>query len=125
MVKIYLEWLRSAFLDLKNIEKIIDDEFLTHIVAFHSQQAVEKSIKALLEYQGKKVPKTHKIQTLVDIARMDLKEFDDIIQLLDELYIESRYPGDFGLLPYGKPTLEDARKFYEFALKVFKKFVKF
>ena len=26
-----------------------------------------------------------------------------------------------GLLPYGKPTLEDAREFYEFAISVFEK----
>ena len=31
-------------------------------------------------------------------------------------YIDSRYPGDMGLLPYGKPTLEDAKEFHEFAL---------
>jgi hypothetical protein len=24
-----------------------------------------------------------------------------------------------GLLPYGKPTLEDAQEFYKFALKIF------
>jgi HEPN domain-containing protein len=46
---------------------------------------------------------------------------DNLIHLLDELYIDSRYPNDFGLLPYGKPTLEDAKEFYELALSVFGK----
>ncbi len=41
--------------------------------------------------------------------------------MLDDLYIDARYPGDFGLLPNGQPTLENAKEFYEFAEKVFVK----
>jgi len=41
--------------------------------------------------------------------------------MLDELYIDSRYPGDMGLLPHGKPSLEDAQEFYDFSLDVLKK----
>jgi len=52
-------WLESAYGDLKNIEYIIKDEMLTHIVAFHAQQCVEKSFKALLEYHAKETPKQH------------------------------------------------------------------
>ena len=40
--------------------------------------------------------------------------------MLDSLYIDARYPGDFGLLPDGKPTLDDAQAFYNFAEKIFK-----
>ena len=72
MVKIYTEWLKATLLDLKNIEKIIDDEFLTPIVTFHSQQAVEKSIKALIEYREKRVLKTHKIQRVFRICAKNL-----------------------------------------------------
>ncbi len=42
------EWLESANGDLKTIEEIINNDYLTHIAAFHSQQCVEKSFKALL-----------------------------------------------------------------------------
>ena len=38
---------------------------------------------------------------------------------INEIYIDSRYPADLGLLPYGKPTLEDAKEFYEFAQSIF------
>jgi len=34
-------WLESALADLKSIEYIKDDDFLTHIVAFHAQQCIE------------------------------------------------------------------------------------
>jgi len=40
---------------------------------------------------------------------------------MDSLYIDSRYPGEMGLLPYGNPTLEDAKEFYDFALYIFNK----
>lgn len=43
----------------------------------------------------------------------------NMLESLNELYIESRYPGDMGLLPYGKPTLADAKEFYEFANTIF------
>jgi HEPN domain-containing protein len=39
----------------------------------------------------------------------------DIIIKIDTLYIESRYPGDMGLLPYGQPTVQDAKEFYQIA----------
>jgi HEPN domain-containing protein len=44
-----------------------------------------------------------------------------MLSMLDELYIDSRYPGDMGLLPHGKPSLEDAQEFYDFSLDVLKK----
>lgn len=30
-------WIASALADLKSIEHLIDDEFLTHVVASHAQ----------------------------------------------------------------------------------------
>ena len=60
-------WLESASGDLKNINYIIKDVDLTHIVAFHAQQCVEKSFKALLEHNLKHIPTKDKslFQTLL------------------------------------------------------------
>lgn len=44
-----LEWLEAVTADLKTIERTLDDEGLTHMVAFHAQQSIEKCLKALLE----------------------------------------------------------------------------
>jgi len=38
---------------------------------------------------------------------------------LGELYVESRYPPDIGLLPHGEPTKEDAQKALDIARRVF------
>ena len=114
-----IEWLKAANDDLILLDDIIDNQHITNLIAFHSQQAVEKTLKAYLEAKGDKVPKIHKIQTLIDRVELDFSQDDELIQLLDTLYIESRYPTDLGLLPYGKPTLDDAKEFYNFALMVF------
>ena len=36
----------------------------------------------------------------------------DLLVLLDQLYIDARYPGELGLLPDGKPSISEAREFY-------------
>jgi len=113
------EWLKAGYADLRSISHIINDDFLTHIVAFHSQQAIEKTLKAILENENKRIPRVHKLENLISRVDFNLKVDEEIIEILDELYIDSRYPSDMGLLPYGKPTLEDAKKFYDTAKNIF------
>ena len=116
------EWLKASKLDLESVRYIIQAEHLTSVVAFHSQQSIEKAFKAVIEYKRKKIPKQHdllKLKKLVDDV-LDIED-DDILDSLNTLYIESRYPGDMGLLPYGQPTLKDAKEFYLFAQEVFNK----
>ena len=114
------EWLKSAVADLQTIEEIINNEHLTHIVAFHSQQCVEKSIKALLEWYEIDIPKIHSVLRLSKIIQEYLIVDDkDMLDELDKLYIDSRYPGDLGLLPNGKPSMAKVRKFYLFAKNIY------
>ena len=113
------EWLKASRLDLENIKYIIEVEHLTSVVAFHAQQSIEKSFKAVIEYQNKKIPKQHDLLKLKNIMDGVLNVDDDILDSLNTLYIDSRYPGDLGLLPYGEPTIKDAKEFYSLALKVF------
>ncbi len=116
-----LEWLEAATADLKTIEHTLDDEGLTHMVAFHAQQSIEKCLKALLELQNRPVPKEHSIIRLyglvAEILNMELPR--DLLTDLDDLYIGARYPGELGLLPNGRPTLDDARQFYDLAAEVY------
>jgi len=51
---------------------------------------------------------------------LEAKIDNEIVQMLDSLYIESRYPVDIGLLPDGKPSEEDANKFFEFAILIYR-----
>jgi HEPN domain-containing protein len=119
------EWLKASYSDLVLIGEIIENEYLTHMVAFHSQQSLEKSFKAILEFHRLEVPKKHDLLVLKDLI-VDYFVMDDeeLLEDLNELYIDSRYPGSFGLLPNGKPTLEDACEFYDFAQDTFDKICK-
>lgn len=115
------EWLVSALADLKSIQYIMNDAFLTHMVAFHGQQCVEKCFKAVLEYTGKRVPKEHSTLKLYGMIK-DQVPLDieiDVLTDFDDLYIDARYPGEFGLLPDGKPTLGEAHEFFDAAMHIF------
>lgn len=120
MKKISEEWLKAAKDDLRVADKIIADETLTHMVAFHSQQCIEKSLKAVMEEYGIDLVKIHNLERLLAIVKNYVKIDVDIvlIEKMDKLYIDSRYPADFGLLPDGKPTIEDAEEFYDAASSV-------
>lgn len=114
-------WLESALADLKSIKYIKNDDFLTHMVAFHAQQCVEKCFKAMLENAGQRVPKEHSTLKLYGLVKHELPvDFEiDMLTDLDDLYIESRYPGELGLLPHGKPIPDEASEFFEFAQYLF------
>ena len=106
------EWLRRARDDLDVAKEIIVKEHLTNMVAFHSQQAVEKSLKAIVEEFEIGFVKIHNLERLLGMIRnhMNLDVDLNIIKKLDEVYISTRYPGDLGLLPSGKPTIQDAKE---------------
>jgi len=111
------EWLRRARDDLDVAKEIIVREHLTNMVTFHSQQAVEKSLKAIVEEFEIGFVKIHNLERLMGIVkqRLDLNVDLNLIKRLDEVYISMRYPSDLGLLPSGKPTIQDAMELYEFA----------
>ena len=114
------EWIKASSIDLKVIQEIINNESLTSMTAFHAQQSIEKSLKAILEYNNQDVPKIHHIKKLFKLVEkyIQITVEIDLILKMDSLYTDSRYPGEMGLLPYGNPTLKDAKEFYEFALYV-------
>ncbi len=121
MKKITEEWLKFAYTDLLSCEKIVDDKLLTNIVAFHSQQAIEKSFKAIIEEFELSFEKIHDLKKLFQIVK-DYIKFDidiEILQDINKLYTDGRYPGELGLLPNGKPTINEAKRFYEFAKKIY------
>ena len=65
MKKLTEEWLKAAEDDLRVIERIRQDEHLTHMVAFHAQQAVEKSLKAAIEEYELGSVRVHSLERLL------------------------------------------------------------
>jgi HEPN domain-containing protein len=112
------DWILLAEKDLYAAELMIRDDYpLMNIVAFHCQQTIEKYIKAY--FLEKEIPliKTHDLIKL-NAKIKDLELDESKLMIINEVYIESRYPGDLGLIPDGIPTKEDAMKFIEFAKEI-------
>jgi len=114
-------WFEAAKSDLIVIEEIVDREDVAHMVAFHSQQAIEKSYKGALEEYDQLIPKTNNTITLSKKVEkiIEIEIDEDLIDQLNDLYIDSRYPTDIGFLPEGKPSLEKAKMFYKYASKTY------
>ena len=115
------DWVLLADKDLRAAEIIINDEHpLTNIVAFHCQQAIEKYLKAFLIEKDGPLIRTHdliKLNGIVsEIEKLCIDE--DKLIVLNEVYIDSRYPGDLGLMPDGMPTNEQAKEFIKYANEI-------
>ena len=123
MKEITKEWLDLAFLDLESISYLINDDRLTGQVAFLSQQTIEKSLKAIIEENSSKVPRIHSLSKLFELcsAYIELEVDESVVIALDSIYTESRYPGEQGLLPEGKPGKNQVTQYFDFAKYVFTK----
>ena len=108
-------WLQYATDDLKS-SKVLLSEKLYNIACFHAQQAVEKLLKAFIATFDKQIPRTHNLIRLHKICEDLLGnkiEFDnEKLLLLNDIYIDSRYPADFGALPSGQPGEQEAKTAY-------------
>lgn len=114
------EWLELARKDLRAATVLGSDPSLTAVVAFHCQQAVEKAFKAVIEEKALSLQRTHDLQRLLGIiCQLVAIEIDaDQLDILNQVYISSRYPMDLGILPTGQPTAGEAQQMLVFAEEV-------
>jgi HEPN domain-containing protein len=84
-------------------------------VSFHCQQCLEKCFKATIEERDKPSIKYHDLLRLQLNANIQLSGSETILlSMINEVYIDARYPGDLGLLPHGKPTISEVEAFIHF-----------
>lgn len=87
--------LRKAEADLVAVRRLMDDvQVADEIVAFHGQQAAEKSIKAVLGANGIAVRKSHDLAGLIDMARrggLEIPEWVDEVAALTPFAVAFRY----------------------------------
>jgi HEPN domain-containing protein len=75
-------WIFLADGDLKTAEDELSvPEPFTNTICFHSQQCVEKYLKAYLSFVGKSFRKTHDISELIELC----KEIDEEFEILYSL----------------------------------------
>lgn len=115
------QWLEFAQTDLRCCENNLKDEFVTNVVAFHAQQAVEKAFKALIDEKGIRMSRIHNLSRLYALIESFLiSPIEELeLEMLDNVYTSSRYPGEMGLLSTGKPTMKESKELYEIARRIY------
>ena len=92
--KMICRWLEKAKEDLTVAEDELDK--ITWASTFHSQQTAEKALKALLIALGKRPPKTHRIELLIELVRISGVETRELqeqgLEKLSNYAVEARYP---------------------------------
>ncbi len=74
-----LEWIEKANKDLEAAKLLLDK--IPEYSAYHSQQAVEKLLKAFLIFRNKPFRKTHDIAELISLCSKIDRDFE---KLMDE-----------------------------------------
>jgi HEPN domain-containing protein/predicted nucleotidyltransferase len=111
MRKVTESWLRDAQDELESAS-ILFENGKYRGACYHSQQCVEKGLKALILEKGKTPGRIHDIVELLNTVKelgWDLPLSMDDAVFLNSIY-KGRYPTEEGLLPYGEPTKEDTEK---------------
>jgi HEPN domain-containing protein/predicted nucleotidyltransferase len=111
MRKATAAWLREAQDELESAV-VLRDHRKSRGVCLHSQQCVEKLLKALLLERGRRPARTHDLVELLNAVANEGwpagLEMDDAV-FLNSVY-RGRYLTEEGLLPHGEPTGEDAHR---------------
>ena len=92
------DWLRHAASDLRFARLgLADTDVMRNQVAFHAQQAAEKSLKAVLVEHSLRFPKTHDLEALVEMVQLAGMSLPAAVQIesLTPFAVETRYPGVF------------------------------
>jgi HEPN domain-containing protein len=106
------DWLRHARSDLA-LARVRSTEILLEILCFHTQQAAEKALKAVLVAKGIAPPKTHNLRTLLDLLPSDIVLPDDLQESsrLTDYAVMSRYPA--ALEPVNEDEYREAMRLAE------------
>ena len=93
----YLDWILYAKKDLRGAEILYEHDCGNDITCFHIQQCVEKYLKAYLIYKEGVLQQGHSLLYLCKKAseyNSEYKKFLKDCALVNNYYIETRYPQD-------------------------------
>ncbi len=110
-------WLERARSDLALARAALRlPDVLLEDACFHTQQCAEKALKALLLQRGIPFPRTHVVETLLDLLEasgVTVPADVDEALVLTQYAVETRYPG-----AWEPVTQEEARVALEVASRV-------
>ena len=118
MSNVTCRWMQKALDDLRLAEVALEIGVDPGLAAFHSQQAVEKALKALLTAFQARPPKVHDIWELVDLLsdKVDIEYIRSLhVEDLTYYAVEARYPGPPVVEEEAREALALAKKVVEWA----------
>jgi len=125
--EIILNWLKRARSNLERAKMgKVTQGILYEDLCFDAQQAVKKSLKAILIKLNQSFPKTHSIGILLKLieeAGVEIPKNINQAKLLTAYAVDSRYPGDYE--PVSKEEYEEALKIAEDVFKWLDNIIKF
>ena len=91
-----LEWFERGDHEIETAQLLYDERGYTDAIAYHIQQAIEKYLKGYLVLKGKKPPRVHELDTLLNlVAGFEPGLYEPFIELCEKAtryYIDDRYP---------------------------------
>jgi len=109
--QIYKEWFEKANEDELAGEEVLKNPHLYAPACFHFHQTAEKYLKGFLVFNSNGYPKSHdllELASLIADLAPDIMNLEEELLLLNDYYIETRYPGDYP--EFSLKDAEDARK---------------
>jgi HEPN domain-containing protein len=97
----YNDWLEIASRDIKSARILKQNDCGNDMVAFHCQQAIEKSLKGFLLKQLGHIMEGHSLIYLCKEAltyNVEFKKYLKDCAFVNQYYIETRYPADVPLI---------------------------
>lgn len=116
------KWIKFAEEDLKMATMAMNENIFNQ-VCFHSQQCVEKCLKAIIESKTK-VPKEHSLLRLLNLALAEGYNLEDewcSLDFLDNFYTSTRYPFVVGMVKENYPEKQDADRSLTIAQNFYKR----
>lgn len=89
------EWFERGQHDIETAQLVYGERGYTDVIALHIHQALEKYLKGYLILNGKKPPRIHELDTLLNhVVALDssLNDFIELCEKASRFYIEDRYP---------------------------------
>jgi HEPN domain-containing protein len=113
------EWLVKAWHNLATARLLYNADHYTDIIAVEIHYCCEKSLKAFLAYENKKIPKTHDLVDICVLVRDHIDLEDDLILLkqITKYHIEESYP----TFERTMPTREEIKEVLDFTEYLFDK----
>jgi len=125
--EIILNWLKRARSNLERAKMgKVTQGILYEDLCFDAQQAVEKSLKAMLIKLNQSFPKTHSIGVLLKLieeADVEIPKNINQAKLLTAYAVDARYPGDYETV--SKEEYKEALKITEDVFKWLDNIIKF